>query len=96
MAHGLNTNAVHTWLAGGSLKRMGDATAAAGGCVPGLAFVLVELPRPALVAIAPEPQAEIRIEIQYGGLHVTLQCAARTGAVYAAQLQALADALCAA
>lgn len=96
IAHGLNTNVVRKWLAGRGLKRMSDATAEASGCAPALQFVPVELPRSAPAAIAPEPQAQIRIELQYGGLHVTLLCAARAGAVYAAQLRALADALCAA
>jgi len=93
IAHGLNTNVVRKWLKGRGLKRMGDAARAAGGAAPALQFVPVELPRPEPIA-APAPQPDIRIELQRGGLHVKLQCAASAGALYAAQLRALADALC--
>jgi hypothetical protein len=48
------------------------------------------------VVAAPASEPDIRIELQRGGLHVKLQCAAGAGALYAAQLRALADALCAA
>jgi len=95
IAHGLNTNVVRKWLTGHGLKRMGVAAPAAGGTAPALQFVPVELPQPAPIA-APAPQSDIRIELQRGGLHVKLQCAASAGALYAAQLRALADALCAA
>lgn len=95
IAHGLNTNVVRKWLTGHGLKRMGAAAPAAGGTAPVLQFVPVELPQPAPIA-APAPQPDIRIELQRGGLHVKLQCAASAGALYAAQLRALADALCAA
>jgi len=40
-------------------------------------------------------QPDIRIELQRGGLHVKLQCASNAATLYAAQLRALADALCA-
>lgn len=97
IAHGLNTNVVRKWLAGRGLKRMGDAAApAAGGTAPTLQFVPVELPRSEPVIAASASQPDIRIELQRGGLHVKLQCAASAGALYAAQLRALADALCAA
>lgn len=95
IAHGLNTNVVRKWLAGRGLKRMGAAAPAARGTAPSLQFVPVELTRsPVVAAAASEP--DIRIELQRGGLHVKLQCAATAGALYAAQLRALADALCAA
>jgi len=97
IAHGLNTNVVRKWLAGRGLKRMGDAVPAASRCTaPALQFVPVELPRSEPVAAGPASQPDIRIELQRGGLHVKLQCAASAGALYAAQLRALADALCAA
>jgi len=96
LAHGLNTNVVRKWLAGRGLKRMGDAAPAAGGTTPTLQFVPVELPRSEPVVAAPAPQPDIRIELERGGLHVKLQCAASAGTLYAAQLRALADALCAA
>ncbi|UJB66460.1 transposase [Acidovorax sp. YS12] len=95
IAHGLNTNVARKWLAGRGLKRMCAAAGAAGGSAPALQFVPVELPRPEPIAAAAR-QTDIRIELQRGGLHVKLQCAASAGALYAAQLRALADALCAA
>lgn len=96
IAHGLNTNVVRKWLSGHGLKRMGDAVPSASGTAPALQFVPVELPRSEPVATGPAFQPDIRIELQRGGLHVKLQCAASAGALYAAQLRALADALCAA
>jgi len=95
IAHGLNTNVVRKWLAGRGLKRMSAAAPAARGTAPALQFVPVEVPRSELVVAAPAAQTDIRIELQRGGLHVKLQCAATAGALYAAQLRALADALCA-
>jgi len=96
IAHGLNTNVVRKWLTGRGLKRMGAAAPAAGGTAPALQFVPVELPRSEPVVAGPASQPDIRIELQRGGLHVKLQCAASAGALYAAQLRALADALSAA
>ncbi|GAA4350925.1 hypothetical protein GCM10023165_38700 [Variovorax defluvii] len=96
IAHGLNTNVVRKWLAGRGLKRIGAAAPAASGIAPTLQFVPVELPRSEPVITAPAPTPDIRIELQRGGLHMKLQCAASAGALYGAQLRALADALCAA
>lgn len=97
IAYGLNTNVVRKWLTGRGLKRMGATVPAASGTAPALQFVPVELPRSKPVVAAPARQPDIRIELQRGGLHVKLQCAASAGAgaLYAAQLRALADALCA-
>jgi hypothetical protein len=78
------------------LKRMGAAAPAARDTVPALQFVPVELPRPEPVLACVAAAHDIRIELQRGGLHVKLQCAASAGALYAKQLRALADALCAA
>lgn len=66
------------------------------GTAPALQFLPVKVPRSELVVAAPAAQTDIRIELQRGGLHVKLQCAATAGALYAAQLRALAVALCAA
>lgn len=95
IAHGLNTNVVRKWLAGRGLKRMGAGAPAARGTAPSLQFVAVELTRSPVVATAAS-ESDIRIELQSGDLQVKLQCAAGAGARYAAQLRALADALCAA
>ncbi|KWT64273.1 MULTISPECIES: transposase [unclassified Variovorax] len=96
IAHGLNTNVVRKWLTGRGLKRMSIAAPAVDGNAPALQFVPVELPRAATSVAAPASEPDIRIELQRGGLHVKLQCAASAGALYAVQLRALADALCAA
>ncbi|MDM0042811.1 transposase [Variovorax sp. J22G21] len=95
IAHGLNTNVVRKWLSGRGLKRMSDAVPAASGPGPALQFVPVELPRPEPVDTASASQPDIRIELQRGGLHVKLQCVTSAATLYAAQLRALADALCA-
>ena len=96
ISHGLNTNVVRKWLAGRGLKRMGAAAAeSASRLAPALQFVPVELESPAPAAAPRSAPPEIRIELQRGGLHVRLQCAASAGPLYAAQLRALADALAA-
>lgn len=93
IAHGLNTNVVHKWLAGHGLKRM--KLAAAARPLPAVQFVPVELTRPTPVApTAPEASADIRMELQRAGLHVKLHCPSGAVALYAAQLRALADSLC--
>ena len=96
IAHSLNTNVVRKWLAGRGLKRMGGALPSASSNAPALQFVPVELSRPGPAVAAPEDEPDIRVELQRGGLHVKLQCAAGACALHAAQLRALADALCAA
>lgn len=102
IAHGLNPNVVRKWLAGHGLKRMGAVAtgaapeSAACGMAPALQFVPVELARAAPVLTAPASQPDLRIDFQRGGLQVKLQCPPGAGALYAAQLRALADALCAA
>lgn len=96
IAHGLNANVVHKWLAGRGLKRMGAGAAASRDASPALQFVPVEFAQPAPAVATPAFQPDIRIELQRGGLHVKLQCAASASALHAAQLRALADALCAA
>ncbi len=94
IAHGLNPNVVRKWLAGHGLKRMGVVAAVPSSCPrSALQFVPVELPRPEPVITAAVTAPDIRIELQRGGLHVRLQCSASAGALYAAQLRALADAL---
>jgi transposase len=99
IAHGLNTNVVRKWLTGCNLKRMGPAAPApalsTATAASALQFVPVELPQPERLAAPRAAQTDIRIELQRGGLHVKLQCASNAGALYAAQLRALADALCA-
>jgi transposase len=100
IAHGLNTNVVRKWLTGHNLKRMSPAAPApalsTATAAPGLQFVPVELPQLEHLAAPGAAQPDIRIELQRGGLHVKLQCASNAAAQYAAQLRALADALCAA
>ena len=95
IANGLNTNVVRKWLAGHGLKRMGAAAPAVRGSEPAFQFVPVEMPRPEPVVAARTGETDVRIELQRGGLYVKLQCTASAGALYAAQLRALADALCA-
>ena len=92
ISHGLNPNVVRKWLAGQNLKRMGAAVSATAPQVPTLQFVPVELARSEhRLANIPESQPAIRIELERGGLHLKLQCAASAGPAYAALLRALAD-----
>lgn len=92
VAHSLNPNVVRKWLAGQNLKRMDAAMPATAPRVPPLQFVPVELAKPehGLVHL-PASQPDIRIELEHGGLQLTLQCAANAGPAYAALLRALAD-----
>jgi transposase len=92
IAHGLNPNVVHKWLAGQNLKRLGTAKPAIGPHMPSLQFVPVELAQPEhRLAKTPTPQPDIRIELEHGGLQLKLRCAAGAAGVYAAMLRALAD-----
>lgn len=92
VAHGLNPNVVRKWLAGQNLKRMGASTPATAPRVPPLQFVPVELAKSDhRLANLPASQSDIRIELERGGLKLTLQCAASAGPAYAAVLRALAD-----
>lgn len=96
IAHGLNANVVRKWLAGRGLKRMVAAAAGtASSLAPALQFVPIELASPAPVVAPHAAPPDIRIELQRGGPHVKLQCAAGAGSMYAARLRALADALAA-
>ena len=96
LAHGLDANVVHKWLAGRGLKRMGAKAAASKVAAPAIQFVPIEL-APSTRTVAPSSSSShIRIELQCGGLHLKLQCAAGASTLYAAQLRAVADALCAA
>ena len=77
-----------------------DAPSAGGLIVcataPAIQFVPIEL-APSTRTVAPSSSSShIRIELQCGGLHLKLQCAAGASTLYAAQLRAVADALCAA
>jgi transposase len=92
VAHGLNPNVVRKWLAGQNLKRMDAAVPAAAPHVSPLQFVAVELAKPEHHRVdPPASQPDIRIELERGGLHLKLQCAAHAGPTYAALLRALAD-----
>lgn len=99
IAHGLNTNVVRKWLAGRNLKRMGLNTPSP-GCPSGqaataLQFVPLNLSEAHLPASMQSVRPEIRIELERGGLSIKLHCSSAAAAAYAAQLRAMADALCA-
>lgn len=98
IAHGLNPNIVHKWLAGHGLKRMGvSAPNPATLSAPALQFVPVELAKPAQRSVNEQAtRPDIRIEFDRHNLQVKLCCAASAGPSYAALLRALADAICAA
>jgi transposase len=92
IAHGLNPNVVRKWLAGQNLKRMGAGMPATAPRVPPLQFVPVELAKSEhRLANILASQPDVRIELERGGLHLKLQCAASAGPAYAAMLRALAD-----
>jgi transposase len=77
IAHSLNPNVVRKWLAGQDLKRMGAARPATATREPSLQFVPVEVAKPEhhLANIATS-QPDIRIELERGGLRLTLRCSA--------------------
>jgi transposase len=97
VAHGLNPNVVHKWLAGQGLKRAGLATPEAARAAAALQFVPIELTRPAR-AVPPgaQPaQTDIRLDREHGALLLKLRCPASAGAFYATLLRSLADAVAA-
>jgi transposase len=93
VAHGLNPNVVHKWLAGQNLKRMGAGGPPTLPWAPPVQFVPVELAKPERrpPAPIPVPQPDIRIEVMRGGLQLKLHCSGSAGPAYAALLRALAD-----
>lgn len=78
------------------LQRMGSAApAVAMTAAPALQVVPVDLLQTERVVASPAATVDIRIELERAGLQVKLQCPASAGPLYAAQLRALADVLCA-
>lgn len=92
IAHSLNPNVVRKWLAGQNLKRMEAAAPATAPRLSALQFVPIEVAR-AEPCMGNDPASlpDLRIELERGGLRLTLQCAASAGPAYAALLRALAD-----
>jgi transposase-like protein len=100
VAHGLNPNIVHKWLAGQGLKRCGLAAPAAAApavrLAPALQFVPVQQvkpDRPGAVVNTCANQADIRLELELDGLHLKLHSPATAGSSTAALLRAVADML---
>lgn len=98
IAHGLNPNVVHKWLAGQGLKRLTAVSAqkTSSLATAALQFVPVELAtaNPAPHAASEQaPRGDIRIELNRDRLQVKLHCPASAGASYAVILRALADTL---
>jgi hypothetical protein len=91
LAHGLNSNVVHKWLAGIGMKRFDQRLSdeAASAPAPPMQF----LP----VGLAPHGPDEglcsqdIRLDLDFGALQIKLHCAHGDGVSFAALLHAVAE-----
>jgi hypothetical protein len=92
LAHGINANVVHKWLAGIGMKRSGQhLPAAAQSPVVPVQFLPV-----GLSANGPEHGVaantqEIRLDLDLGGMQIKLHCARGSAPSAAALLHALAE-----
>ena len=94
IGHGLNPNVVRKWLCGQGIKRMGAmASAVAAPAKPKAQFVPLALGALAQVGAPDAKPEELKLQIEHGGLHVTLRCPAGTAPRYAAALSALLNAV---
>ena len=91
LAHGLNSNVVHKWLAGFGMKRLGPSLPTEGEPPPVAPIQFLPV---GLAANGPDrssyPQ-DIRLDLDLGALQIKLHCAHGGGASVAALLHAVAE-----
>lgn len=91
LAHGLNSNVVHKWLAGIGMKRFGQSLPAKGEPAPVAPLQFLPL---GLATNGPDKSsdsADIRLDLDLGALHIKLHCTRAAAASMAALLQAVAQ-----
>jgi hypothetical protein len=90
LAHGLNSNVVHKWLAGIGMKRFGRSLASEDEAAPVAHMQFLPV---GLGANGPDGNTcskDIRLDLDLGALQIKLHCAPGGGASVAALLQAVA------
>jgi hypothetical protein len=91
LAHGLNSNVVHKWLAGIGMKRFGQGLPAERGAAPVAPMQFLPV---GLAANGPDRNScaqDIRLDLDLGSLQIKLHCAHGAGASVAALLHAVAE-----
>lgn len=91
LAHGLNSNVVHKWLAGIGMKRFSQSLPAEGEPAPVSPLQFLPL---GLATNGPDKSsdsADIRLDLDLGALHIKLHCTRAAAASMAALLHAVAQ-----
>ena len=91
LAHGLNSNVVHKWLAGIGMKRFGQSLPAERGAAPVAPMQFLPV---GLAVNGPDRNScaqDIRLDLDLGALQIKLHCAHGAGAPVAALLHAVAE-----
>ena len=91
LAHGLNSNVVHKWLAGIGMKRFGQSLPAERGAAPVAPMQFLPV---GVAANGPDRNScaqDIRLDLDLGALQIKLHCAPGGGASVAALLHAVAE-----
>jgi hypothetical protein len=91
LAHGLNSNVVHKWLAGIGMKRFGQSLSAEGEPAPVAPMQFLPV---GLAANGPDRSScsqDIRLDLDLGAVQIKLHCAHGGGASVAALLHAVAE-----
>ena len=92
LAHGINANVVHKWLAGIGMKRSsGQLSSAAQSPVAPVQFLPVGLGTSCLAASVSAKDQDIRLDLDLGAMQIKLHCNRGSAPSAAALLHALAE-----
>lgn len=92
LAHGVNTNVVHKWLAGIGMKRCTQPLpAAASSPVSPMQFLPVGVSASCLESSVPARGQDIRLDLDLGAMQIKLHCPRSSAPSAAALLHALAE-----
>ena len=91
LAHGLNSNVVHKWLAGIGMKRFGQSLPSEDEAAPVAPLHFLPVGLPANGTDRNSCAQDIRLDLDLGALQIKLHCAPGGGASVAALLHAVAE-----
>jgi transposase len=91
LTHGLNSNVVHKWLAGIGMKRFGQGLPAKSEPAPVAPLQFLPVGLAAKGHDRSSDSADIRLDLDLGGVHIKLHCARGSAPSVAALLHAVAQ-----
>lgn len=91
LAHGLNSNVVHKWLAGIGMKRFGQSLRTEGEAAPVAPLQFLPLGLAANAMNRSSDSQDIRLDLDLGALQIKLHCARAAATSMAALLHAVAE-----